>query len=271
MNAATLGIVCLLAIVSAPLAAEGKSGHATTHLPEHHAADPGAPVVTDRNVLASERFWPYHVALVRPRRLGNLALPAGAAGVLIRVEAPETARIDFGRDGLHLVPVADTDLLERANLIRLGKFEKDAPNFLFDIGPRLLDSASEAPRPAPYEALASGQVLLCVFADPAGKGFPELVRALAPATRRRGAATILFPQGGHSDAQVHETLRTLEFQALYLYGHLSEPYTRSLLADSTAPPALLLVTPDGRVLFQRRWRTGVASELRRALDDALGD
>ena len=96
-------------------------------------------------------------------------MQAGNVGVLIRVEASGVARIDFGRDGLHEVPVAKTDLVERANRIRTGEAEKLAPNFLLAIGPRLVDSAADALRPLPYAAVAEQRGFLCVFADPGAK------------------------------------------------------------------------------------------------------
>ena len=98
------------------------------------AADGAYPAaVTEQNLLASERYWPYHVALTKPFQ----ALRPGTTGVLIRVESSSVARIDFGRDGLFEVPVAATDLVARANRVQRGELAKRAPNFVFALGPRL--------------------------------------------------------------------------------------------------------------------------------------
>ena len=58
--------------------------------PRSAGSPDAAAAVTDANLLESERFWPYQVALARD----------GSLGVLIRVEEGAIARIDFGRDGI---------------------------------------------------------------------------------------------------------------------------------------------------------------------------
>ena len=72
-------------------------GHIGTTMTLHPVADPDAPAVTQQNLMASERFWPYHVELVRSwtPEAGEKPLAAGRRGVLIRVDSPELARIDF--------------------------------------------------------------------------------------------------------------------------------------------------------------------------------
>lgn len=271
MNRLLLVYVLSLAMLSGALRAEPSDGSVTGGLPEHHAEEPAAAAVTEQSLLASERFWPYQLAATEPLPPVGDRQPvqAGNVGVLIRVEASGVARIDFGRDGLHEVPIAKTDLVERANRIRTGELEKLAPNFLLAIGPRLVDSAADALRPLPYASVAEQRGFLCVFADPASKTFAALAAALAPLQQRHGVATILLPQGEHPDARVREQLRSLEWTVPFVYDHLAEAYTRSLLEAGTALPAVMLQTREGRVLFQGSWKAGVASELRAALDAAF--
>jgi hypothetical protein len=217
-------------------------------------AEDASPVTT-ANLIASERFWPYQVALTRPWQPAGRAQPlrSGSDGVLIRIEASGLARVDFGRDGLYAVPVAETDLLERANRIRRGEAQKDAPNFVFAIGPRLLDSASPELQPFSLQAVAGYQRFLCVFADPKAPDFEAMTQALAPLRERQGLLTIVFPQGSHPDAEVYERLRSLAWRVPFLHDHLAEAYTATLLPEKTAFPALLLQTDEGRVLFQGPW------------------
>jgi hypothetical protein len=268
-----LFLVCVLlaAIPLHALGAEPSGGNVTGGLPEHHAEDPSAAAVTEQNLLTSERFWPYQVAATEalPAVAGRQPVPAGNVGVLIRVEASGAARIDFGRDGLHEVPIAKTDLVERANRIRTGELAKLAPNFLLAIGPRLVDSAGDALRPLPYASVAEQRGFLCVFADPGAKKFAALAAALAPLQQRHGVATILLPQGEHPDARVREQLRSLGWTIPFVYDHLAEAYTRSLLDADVALPAVVLQTREGRVLFQSEWKAGVASTLEAALDAAF--
>lgn len=262
-------LVAVLSFTSAPARVDAQGG---SDLPEHDAADLNAEPITEQNLLASERFWPYHVALTRPWRPAGRAEPLvpGIAGVLIRVENAGNARIDFGRDGLYEVPIEATDLLESANRIRRGELDKLASNFLLDIGPRLVDSASDSLRPFGLRPAGERSGFLCVFADPSVAGFADLAAALAPLRDRQRLLTILFAQGDHPDARLREQLRSLGWAIPFVLDHVTESYTHSLLPEGTPLPALLLVTREGRVLFQSRWKPGVMPELTAALDQAFG-
>jgi hypothetical protein len=221
--------------------------------------------------MASERFWPHQVAISgswQPAGRGA-PLPAGFPGVLIRVEPYGRARIDFGRDGLYEVPIAETDLVERANRVRRGQLEKRAPNFLYAIGPRLVDSESDPARAFPYPEAAEHRAFLAVFADPAAEDFAALAASLAPLREREGLLTIFFPQGQEPDPAVRERLRSLGWTVPFVYDHLSEAYTATLLPAGMRPPALLLQTEEGRVLFKSPWQAGALAPLTVALDRAL--
>ncbi|MEX2207230.1 MAG: hypothetical protein WEF50_13455 [Myxococcota bacterium] len=240
----------LLALATAPV---------VTELPEHLVADPRAPVVTEATLLENERFWPYQTALTAD----------GSLGVLIRVEQGGLARLDFGRDGKRTIPVSDTDLVVRANQIRTGLLEKAAPNFVLALGPRLVDSGSDELRPYPFATVAEKPGFVCVFADPGQAEFASIVAALSPLHERHGLATILFPQGEHPDPALREKLRALKWTVPFVYDHLSESYTRSLLKDGVKVPAVVLLTREGRVLLERAWSPDVTAELSAALDVAF--
>ena len=167
------------------------------------------------------------------------------------------------------MPVASTDLVERANRVRRGELQKKAPNFVLAIGPRLVDTASAVPHQFSYERAGEQRGFLAVFADPGSEGFAELAKALAPLAERQGLLTILFPQGEHPDPEVYEKLRALKWTVPFVYSHLTGPYTRSLLPEQAARPAVQLQTPEGRVLFQSGWKSGVVPELTAAVDAAL--
>jgi hypothetical protein len=253
------------AIVASPLAVHAQSPG--SELPVHVAKDASAPEVNAANLLANERFWPYQVALAKAWKPAGSAeaLAAGAVGVLIRVEASGEARVDFGRDGLFDVPVAATDLVARANQVRLGTLEKMAPNFVLAIGPRLIDAASEEPRPVRAEDFSKPRAFLCVFADPTADGFDAIAKSLAPLRDRAGLMTVFFPQGMHPDPQVREKLRAREWPVPFVHDHLADAYTPSLLAD-TPPPALLLVTNEGRALLRAPWSPERVAEIAPLLD-----
>jgi hypothetical protein len=268
LRGVALFLLPLLLATAWPGAGASAGGDA---LPEHLAADAGAPVVTSENILASERFWPYQVALLRPWKPAGRDAPLGPGlpGVLVRVETSTRARIDFGRDGVHEVPLGETDLVERANRVRRGELEKEAPNFVWAIGARLLDPSPPTLASLSLRSVAEHRAFLCVFADPGAEGFADLARALAPLRAREGLATLLFPQGEHPDSEVSRRLRALEWTVPFVHDHLAEGYMRSLLPPEARTPALLLQTGEGRLLLQRGWSAQVLAELVRALAEEL--
>jgi hypothetical protein len=225
--------------------------------------------VTEENLLARERDWPYRVALIRSWQPDSgRTLRVGQVGVLVRVEDGGVARVDFGRHGRHSIPVGATDLVERANRIRRGELAKTTPNFVAAIGPRLLDSGHSPLRPLDPAKLEGQGAFLCVFADPEGEDFASLVEGIAPLRRYDGVSTLLFPQGRHADIRVGKKLKALGWTVPFVFNHLAEPYSRTLLPEPAALPALLLQTSEGRVLFQSPWRPGVPAQLIRVLERA---
>jgi hypothetical protein len=241
----------LLALAAAPEPAD---------VPEYHAENPRAAIVTESTLLENERFWPYQVAKTDD----------GSIGVLIRVEEGGKARLDFGRDGKRELPISATDLVARANQIRTGELDKVAPNFVYALGPRLVDSAAETLRPVRFSIVAERPGFVCVFADPGAADFAEIAAALAPLYERHGVSTILFPQGEHPDPALREKLRALSWTVPFVYDHLSESYTRSLLDEGTKLPRIVLVSNEGRILYESAWRATAVPELTAALVGAFG-
>lgn len=265
-----LAIVLLVAVSVAPRS-RAESVLDSGDLPEYRVEDPDAAIVTEANLLASERFWPYQVGLTRVVRPEGRAEPLalGTTGVLIRVGEDAVARVDFGRDGLYELPAAATDVVERANRIRRGELEKMAPNHVLAMGTRLVDASADPPRGHSFRTVVERRGFVSVFADPAAPGFAELAKALAPLRERSDVLVMLYPQGGHEDSAVYERLRALDWRVPFVHAHLTAPYTRTQLPDELHPPAVLVQTPEGRLLFQRTWGPGIAEELLAAVDAAF--
>jgi hypothetical protein len=194
------------------------------------------------------------------------ALPAGALAVLVRVEPSGRARIDFGRDGLFEVPLDKTDLVARANAVRLGQDGKLAPNLVHAIGPRLFDPAQSHLAVLRFATTFAPTGFLCVFAEPEA----ALAGALSPLRGRHGVMSVLVPQGGRSGLETRERLRTLDWPVPFVMDGFAAGTTRSLLPDGITPPAVVLLTPEGRVVFQTAWKPGAEQAVATAIDDAFG-
>jgi hypothetical protein len=227
-----------------------------------------ASPITAANLFETERTWPYRVVLTeawQPPGRGE-RVPAGTNGVLIRVEPGELARIDFAREGKYEVPIAKTDLVENANRIQRGELVKPEPNFVTAIGTKLLDSRSNPPQLFPPDEIADRRFFLCVFADATARNFAELASSLRPLAQHSELVTVFFPQGRQSDAEILTRLRASDWIVPFLFQHLSEPYTATLLREGTPIPGLMLMTNEGRVLFQDAWQPGAIAKLESALD-----
>jgi len=235
----------------------------------YRAADPSAPPVTRANLLENERFWPYQVQMVRAPAggsaggTGGKGPPLGPKGVLVRIQAGGTARIDFGRDGIYEVPVEDTDIVARANAVRLGQIEKFGPNFVLAIGPRLVDPRTGAPQK--LSEVARYATFLCVFADPSSEALPEIARALAPFRNREGVLTLFVPLGRPDDEGVRRRLDGLDWPVSRVFSWLAEPYAASLLSDGVRAPAVQLQTAEGRLIFESPWNDEAARGIAVAL------
>jgi hypothetical protein len=77
--------------------------------------------------------------------------------------------------------------------------------------------------------------------------------------------TVLFPQGEQPDRPLREQLRALGWTVPFVFDHLSEPYTRSLLPEGAAFPFLLLVSREGRLRYQGRYEGSLPPALTAAL------
>ena len=85
--------------------------------------------VTVENIYERSELWPFNVSIASEK--DDQLLGGGFPGILLRIEdGGKIALIDYGRDGLHRVPVEDTDLIENANKIDDGRLAKDFPNFV---------------------------------------------------------------------------------------------------------------------------------------------
>jgi hypothetical protein len=235
-------------------------------LPAYSVADAAAPEVTEANLLASERLWPYQAALVSPHaEAGSTrAIPAGALGVVIRVEADDRVRLDFGRDGLVTLSARETDLVARANAIRNGTAAKTAPNLTYAIAPRLLDATAETPRRVRLEDSFERAGFLCVFANPDAPSFPRLAGLLEPFAGRGGVLPVLFPQGEHPDVALLAQLRAAGWKGAFALDHLSESYTRTLIDGAIDEPRAALFSAEGRLVWSGALGSALPPELERA-------
>lgn len=232
------------------------------------AARPQAPVVTAANLAENERFWPHQIALTRDWKPARWEGDFGwGLGVLLRVDPRKGLRVDFSRFGKHWIPVDATDVIERANAVRLGAEHKFAPNLVLALGNRLLDPTGRELTEIREDPLDQRAFVL-VFADPRGEAFEALARDLSAVDERGDVLVVLLPQGGHADAHVYKACFDAGFRGAFLFDRFVGAYTEGYVDVPLPGPFIQVATPEGRLLWEGDWAAGLGSTLRARFADS---
>lgn len=106
-------------------------------------------------------YWPFRVTWNSEESIDK-----GFPGVLIRLEDNETALLDYGRDGIHRVPVAQTNIVALAGEIQSGDRDKELPNFIAYTANMFVryTAPGEVPGIAP-EIMAKSSKLLLIYCN----------------------------------------------------------------------------------------------------------
>ena len=234
------------------------------------AADPAAAEVRLDNLYASEHYWPHQIQLVEDWKPPGWEGEFGwGMGVLLRVREDGALRVDFARFGKHWIPAEVTDVVQRANAIRLGSGHKFGPNLLISLKNRLLDPSGKTLREIPND-LMERRLFLLVFADPRAADFSEIARSLAPLAEESEVEVVLLPQGGHSDAHVYKACYDAGWRGSFLLDRFSPAYSEGLLDDAAQPPFLQLATPEGRLVWSSPWTAAAPAIVRERLGAESG-
>ncbi len=235
---------------SAPLALssanEGASSSAKSERP-----------ITAESIYEAEEFWPNIVAVAdgwQPQSTER-ARPKTLQGALIRVERDGTARIDLAQFGRVDVPVAQTDLVERANAVRRGEVFKHRGNLAMQLSPLLVRSDLERPGPNPSRGIKGAERILCVFADPRAETFPEIAAGFMAWVEGRNVPAIFVAQNvGRDDlSYIHGRLREVGWTAPFVYPERAATQTERLLREAPRVPWIQLLTREGRELESMRF------------------
>jgi hypothetical protein len=217
-------------------------------------ATQGPDVVTYANLYERESDWPYRIQLTQDwKPEGWVGRFGFGVGILVRVEPSGDLRVDFGHLGKFLVPARETNVLAEANKIGSGEVEKTRANFVVAVGTRLLDPALDPPRPVEKMRTEDARAFLLVFADPGSANFRSIATSVSPVLESEGVLVVLVPQGGRRDGSVLNACRAAGWTAPFLFDRFVLPLTESLLEEPPQTPHVMLVTPEGRLLYSAAW------------------
>ncbi len=207
--------------------------------------------ITAENLPLRDDYWPQKVHLTK-----SWAPESGEAvrpiGVLVRVESPELARIDFGHQGIHEVPIGVTDLVERANELREQGPGSKIGNVTRMIGGALGDPRSEVWQPYPRSEVA-GQDFLLVAAPLDAALLREMAEPLARVDAMNGVRVIYMAQGDTTTEEILRVLHEIGWTTPFLRQRFVRAATDGYLGEELTLPWLGLLTPNGRVLHQGPW------------------
>jgi hypothetical protein len=227
----------------------------------YRAARPEAPAVTPESLPDAERFWPHQVQLVEDWKPEGWSGAFGwGLGVLIRVDRDKGLRVDFSRFGKHWVPIGVTDVVRRAEAVRLGEAHKYAPNLVLALKNRLLDPSGTTLVETRVDPM-SQRAFVLVFADPLAADFERLARDLRALDAREDVMRVLLPQGGHADAFVYKACYDAGFPGVFLLDRFAAAYSEGFLETPPAGPRIQVASPEGRVLWEGRWMPGLGELL----------
>jgi hypothetical protein len=213
--------------------------------------------------------WPFYVSLTKPVRADGKDLKNGTRGVLIRMKSPHELIVDFGRDGLAVVPVGKTDILERMEAIREGDEKKEFPNFVYQIGPRLIVPTEGRPGFHEFSKLSFHSYFLTVYtsADPLLlDSIAALVNGLKSELESRNVFILFMPVGEKDDFVFSRGLLDHGLEYPFVYGHLAEIYTTSLHHDTSNLPLFVLNDADGKIVLRE---SGVGDPVIHRFEKAL--
>ena len=234
----------------------------------YRAADPNAPPVTVERLAESERFWPHQVQLTRDWKPEDWDGAFGwGLGVLVRVDPVRGLRVDFSRFGKHWVPIEATDVVARAEAIRLGSQHKYAPNLVLALKNRLLDPSGRTLVETSEDPM-SQRAFVLLFADPLTTDFELVARDLRAIERDRDVMLVLIAQGDLSDAYVYKACFDADYGGAFLLDRFTGAYTEGLLDEAPGRAWIQVASPEGRLLWEGEWVSGLGERLHARFSDS---
>ncbi len=255
--AAAVSLVLLAAVVTQT----GCLGAGREVRPAYTAED----AVTYDNLYWREVLWPHHVQLTDDWKPVDWEGHFGwGQGVLLRVRRDGALRVDFGHYGPHWVPASETDVLDRAERLRLGEDTKFDRNLTLVFGSRLLDP-SETRLKRSQLRVDNFERAIVVFADPEQPSFAELSAALSERPPGDDAILVLVALGDHRDRAVFYKAHEASWPGVFLQDTYTASFGDGYLEDPAGAPVVRVFSMEGRLIEDWRFGEHGLAELDRVL------
>lgn len=214
--------------------------------------------LTDATLYERSEFWPPFCHVNDTITLDGVKISTTTRGVLLRVvgEDGASALVDFGRKGIHLIPTASTDILERARRIEVGSESKRYPNLVELLGSRIIQVQSSEAKRLAHEDYTRIKRFVCIRFPNTNAGWSSVAawmqsqkdHMISPET-----IPLLFPQGtAIDDGIIFERISAHGMDhACYLYTFLADSYQHLLwygLEEGSGGAWVLELDAEGQIV-----------------------
>lgn len=223
---------------------------ASTASPDTVSVQPEKPSLQE--VLDDSSLWPFRVNIRRDVFLAaNEKLPVSGAfpGVVVRVEGQKVV-VDFGREGIHVLPVERTDFHARA-LKEVGDAfdeEKDLPNFIrYTTNMFMLRDEDGKVRNIPLDQMDKEKQFLIAYLDQRLFEEPERIegfKEVQTALKKVDTRTLTFP----TDPTFYFQLKETDLSLVACLLHLVDPMIESLYHQPGDDPLFVMIDAEGKIL-----------------------
>ena len=172
---------------------------------------------------------------------------------MIRIENDSNkALIDFGRDGILLMEIGETNILEEANRLADGKSHKRGPNLLGMIGPpKLYRYDNGSAHRITWEESLKWSRLLFIYLPPGKEHLQSIGSQLIKHEhdlKEAGIAPIVLPLYNDLCPGYRELIDENKSALNLLVGHTNSAYVHVLQHEPDENILMVLTDPDGRIL-----------------------
>lgn len=224
-----------------------------------------ASSLTVKEVAERSSLWPFYISVVEEIP----SIPAAARkfpGVLLRIE-DDQALIDFGRDGVHRVDLAATDILEASARLQSGEVDPDLANFTrYTTNIFFAKNVNDVFAPIPVDKFADTERYLMIYAPARiveDEPLFEAIDTLLAASDATGNASVVLGLGpGFYKAAASKRIDWTMVQP-----HSSIAYREALRHEPEVDLTIVLIDAYGKVLYRKVLT--YATLLDRARMDAL--
>lgn len=221
-----------------------------------YAASTGVaePVLNGESLYHYPQFWPPYAFLKEPlpQKEGNGPILPDIRGVLIRITDDGRALIDFGRHGMHDVPVEQTTLPAQARRIQEGKESKRGPNYLQMLGPPKMHHYKQGEMvPVSPDETKDWKGFIFIYLPDGDEAWNHLVHSLSqagPLLGETGFQPFLMPLFHYDDQQLFGKINDHKLDLVVMRSFLNFPFVSVLSHNPGKGPLLVATDLEGKVL-----------------------